>query len=578
MPGEDDERVLLDEKYRVVRVLGEGAFGQVLLANDELIGHRQVAIKVLRDPGRDGSMLVSEMQALARLAHPGVVAFHHHFEQFRKLHLVMEYCEGGSLRPVVDAAPIPLATAIETAKDVARTLQVVHDHAIVHHDIKPENLLYGTGGRLKVGDFGVANRIAGTAVYMAPELFLPTPALPKDVRVDIYALGITLLEMVLGDLPFWKLGREETLQSKLRQDFVPSTLPEWLQEVLLRATHPTPELRFQSMQDLAEALETRHVPYVFDRDRLKAQIMADKAEKLLEKRKWRQASRCIEQSFALSADCVAAHLAAGRLALMLRRIQDADHHLAEALRLNPRAHIQKDLGWIAAEKGDNAKAISLLTDHLQREAADFEAYNLLLMCFYNAGQFEAGEDIARLAMEHEAPSDCFRNNRFLCRLLRGGYRRGALEAEKSESVNNPFIAFNLHVATETPKSWDSDGRVPLKSKLLFQDYRFGLRTSGAGRNELTVKTLERETTATEAVLTLGSLETNDFQLKDPSVSRRHAVFINFPADVWIVDLGSARGTHVDGAKLARRMHLDGVHDVMLGAAKLRVTSRSGLLV
>src|SRR5262245_52448505 len=89
---------LLDGKYRVVRRLGRGGFGDVFLANDEVIRGRQVAIKVLSRPqAGDHSDLVWEMQALATFQHPHVVGFYHHFGDDERLCLVMEYCAGGSL-------------------------------------------------------------------------------------------------------------------------------------------------------------------------------------------------------------------------------------------------------------------------------------------------------------------------------------------------------------------------------------------------------------------------------------------------------------------------------------------------
>src|SRR4051812_32636940 len=87
----------LNGTYEIVRVLGSGGFGKVLLARDVLV-NRLVAIKVLKDRGADPADLIREMQFLASLNHPGVVTFHHHFEHEGKLHLVMESCSGGSLR------------------------------------------------------------------------------------------------------------------------------------------------------------------------------------------------------------------------------------------------------------------------------------------------------------------------------------------------------------------------------------------------------------------------------------------------------------------------------------------------
>lgn len=577
MELESQDKPLLDGKYRVVRGLGEGGFGQVLLAVDEVLGAHQVAIKVLRDPGFDENTFVAEMQALAKLAHPGVVGFLHHFMQFRKLHLVMEHCPGGSLRTAIEQGPLHIDKAIQAVRTVASTLRFVHQHDIVHHDIKPENLLFAADGTLKVGDFGVANRNGGTRVYMAPELFLPAPVSSKDPRIDVYALGVTLLELVSGDLPFWDKSAEEMLQMKIGQDFLPTGLPAWLQEILLKAMHPTPELRFQSMQDFSEALESRYVPYVFDRDRLRAQAMAEKAERLLVRKKWTKAATCIQQALALSDECVAAHMTAGRLELLLKRVSNAEKHFAKAVRLNPRAHIQKDLGWIATERGEYAKAISLLNDHLLRNPTDFEAYNLLLKCYYMTGRYEAGEDLARDVMEENPPSDCFRNNRFLCQFLLG-VPEGDREKIKREDATNSFFRYNYLVATNSTAAQAGGEARPLKSKLVFQDYRFGLREGGSQGNTITCRINGQDRAFKKRLISIGSLDANDVVVTDRSVSRRHCVLINFPSDVWLVDLGSTRGTHVDGKRVQDQAYLDGVQTIRIGVAEMSVSSRAGLLV
>jgi tetratricopeptide (TPR) repeat protein len=122
--------------------------------------------------------------------------------------------------------------------------------------------------------------------------------------------------------------------------------------------------------------------------------LAAKAEKLLARKQATAASKCIHQALYASPDCVAALIAAGRYNLFINRIDEAKQHLDRALSLNPRIHIQKELGWICLETGNYSQAISLLIDHLQRNAADYEAFNLLLECFYRTGRYDAGMQLA----------------------------------------------------------------------------------------------------------------------------------------------------------------------------------------
>lgn len=568
-------------KYVVVRRLGGGGFGEVFLANDDAIPDRQVAVKVLtnRSAG-DHSDLIWEMQALARLNHPGVVAFYHHFTDESRLSLVMEFCEGGNLDDrLVAAGRCSEADVFGWGLTLCKTLAFVHEKGIVHHDIKPLNILFTKDGAIKLGDFGVANRDTGTRLYLPPEMLLGERVSRTDPRVDVYALGLTLLESLMGRHPFEDLAPDEALQTRIVHDFVPPALPRWVQEVLLKATHPTPELRFQTMLDFAEAIRGKRVSYVFDGNRIKAHAIAEKAEVLIKRKKWKSAENLLAHALQLSPDCVAALLAAGRCQLLIRRIDQAKEYFSKAVSISPRTHVQKELGWLSLDEGRLPTAISLLTDHLQRNSADYEAYNLLLKCFFLSDRFEAGEDLARTLMSGKAPNDCFRNNRFICRLLKGGYTSDELEKTDASGITNPFIEYNLAVAREKPRSWAENGPPFLKSKLVFEEYRFGTAHRSGKQNVVAVHTPDgRRHETSLPIVTIGSLRANEIVLDEPSVSRRHAIIVNFPNEVWIYDLGSTCGTEVDGRKLASRTFLDGVHEVKISRASLRVAASASLLL
>ena len=408
----------LDSKYRIVKRLGGGGFGEVYLAVDELLG-RQVAIKLLRDqdPNRQAD-LVHEMRSLDQLHHPSVVTFYHHFVKDELLFLVMEYCGGGSLRNKIRERPATQNCALQWVKELAETLHLLHGKGVVHHDIKPDNILFTSDGALKMGDFGVANRNWGTLLYLPPEMFLGGVD-SQDVRVDVYALGVTLVELLVNRNPFEASEPQEIFSAKIRHEFIPTEIERWLQDLTSKATHPTPELRFQSMKEFYEAIESKHVNYVFDRSRVQAHALAAKAEKLLARKHTAAASKCIHQALYVSPDCVSALVAAGRYNLFINRISEAKHLFDQALALNPRTNIQKELGWICLEMGNYSQAISLLTDHLQRNASDYEAFNLLLECFYRTERYEVGMQVAMLMIDESAPSDCFENNGILCNLLIG---------------------------------------------------------------------------------------------------------------------------------------------------------------
>jgi serine/threonine protein kinase len=579
MQDQFKQGTILNTHYRVVKSLGEGGFGQVLLADDAVVAGRRVAIKVLHDHNdlvQDD--LIREMEMLSKLDHPHVVSLYHHFRLGERYCLVMEFCEGGSLRGGLDTGNPKTDEAVDWTRTLCELLEFVHSHGIVHHDIKPENILFSRDGQIKLGDFGVANRNAGTRIYMPPEWLRGEAVSARDPRIDTYALGVTLLEMLSGDNPFLMLAPADALNSKSRHDFVPTNLPRWLQEVLLKATHPTPELRFQTMSEFGEAIETRHVPIVFSRSRITAHAMAEKAEKLIAKRRWRKASQNIDLALRTDPECVSAVVAAGRLELILRRIAKARMQFARALTINPRIHVQRELGWLALEEGNFPQGISLLNDHLHRSPSDFEACNLLLECFYLTDRYDQGEELAALMMKQPGFNDCFRNNRFLCRLLNGGYSASDLEKQNFEDISNPFIRYNLTVVTEEPKAWAPTDGPTLKSKLVFQDYRFG-QHSGRRTNTMVfrlqdgaAKQMQRPT------ISLGRSASCDIVLDDRNCSRRHALFLNFPDDCWVINLSGRNAVTVDGQPVFRKAFVDGVRDVTLAGTKLRLATKEDLLI
>lgn len=571
-----------DDKYRVLGRLGSGGFGEVWLAEDETIPGRRLALKVLNAAkAADEDELVREMQVLARFDHPGVVGFRHHFRHQGRLVLVMAYCAGGSLEDRLAAGyRATVDEAFRWGAVLCETLAAVHAQGIVHHDIKPANILFGQDGAILPGDFGVANRNTGTVPYLPPEMLRGEVVSRLDARVDVYALGLTLGESIAGELPFERQPRDQWLPAKAAHETVPPGLPRWAQEVLLRATHPTPEQRFQTMHDFADAIRARHVPHVIDARRLKAHAMAERAEAQLRRKKWKPALRAAEQALVLDPGNTAALLAAGRCHLLLRRTEQARDLFTRALAVNPRIHVQKELGWLNLEQGHVPLAISLLSDHLDRDGSDEEACNLLLKCYWVSGRYEPGVALAQMLIDAKSKNGCFANNLFLCQLLDGGVSAARLRGMRVDAKAEPLLACNLTVAREQPSSWSAEGGPLLKDKLLFQEYRF----LPAGHGPVIPHTLalrvdgEPFQEVTASVITFGSLGANDIVLSAPDVSRRHAAVVNLAGEVWLYDLRSARGTKVDGEAVSGRRFLDGVHTITLGSRRFELGARTDLLV
>jgi len=577
---EDFDHRLLDGKYEVIRGLGEGAFGRVLLAKDIVIQDHFIAIKVLKDqdPERQQA-LIDEMTLLANLQNPSIVTFHHHFKDKDngRLHLVMEYCADGSLRKKIQRGKgLEPNLVFQWGIQLADVLDFVHNNGIVHHDIKPDNILFTSNEHLKVGDFGVANKNIGTLPYMAPELFTEDNVSIHDRRIDIYALGITLLELACGNNPLFGLSPNELLLRKLRGDFIPSELPRWVQEILLKATHSTPELRFQTMMEFREAMTSKTVPLIIDSKRVEAHKLSIASEKLIAKKKWIKAEKLITAALERYPDSVPANVTAGKLHMRLKQIEKAKAFLDHALKLNPRVNIQKELGWINLDMGKYSIAISLLNDHLHREPLDAEAQNLLVHCFYATDRYELGADLSK---QNLLNADCFLNNHFLCRVLSGEKPENILEERYIKSTDNPFIKYNLDVINENHKSWNTDDRIPLKSKLLFQDFRFGKKRKQPQVNKVSIEIPKQgENDYSETIISIGRNPSNMISYSDNSVSRRHCVIVNYPNDVWIYDLNSTGGTFINDERVYGKMFLLGVCELTIGRCQLRVSSEAGILV
>jgi serine/threonine protein kinase len=147
---------------------------------------------------------------------------------------------------------------------------VIHKKRIIHHDIKPDDIVFSQSGIIKIADFGVANKDIGTKAYMSPEAFRWDIDSTNNPRIDIYALRVILIELLTKQNPFSGLSREKIIEKHQSSDFPIQGLPNWQQKIIQKAINKTPELRFQFMVELEEALKAKSVPIIFNKDNLKA--------------------------------------------------------------------------------------------------------------------------------------------------------------------------------------------------------------------------------------------------------------------------------------------------------------------
>ncbi len=264
----------INHRYIIKRSLGQGGMAVVFLAYDKIM-HRDVAIKILRSKFASDSDAVMrffrEARAAKRLKHSNVVEIFDVGTSDGLQYIVMEYVQGKTLKEYIAShKPIPADQAVEIMKKLTSAIIEAHAHGIIHRDIKPQNVLVGQFGDLKITDFGialtaeqnqaVANRnqaVMGSSHYLAPES--ATGAVP-DFRVDIYGLGIVFFELLCGSVPF-NGKTAAAIAIKHMQDPLPniqaynSTVTQGVENVVIKATAKSPEERYQTAQDLLEALD-----------------------------------------------------------------------------------------------------------------------------------------------------------------------------------------------------------------------------------------------------------------------------------------------------------------------------------
>jgi hypothetical protein len=260
LPGAD-ELTLLFPDFEIVACLGQGGMGAVYRAVQRDLD-RTVAIKILppeiaADP-EFSERFRREASALASLDHPNIVRLYDYGQREGLAYFVMEYVDGVDLSRRIASRPVPADEAFGIVSQLCDALQHSHSRGVVHRDIKPANILLTPEGRVKVADFGLA-RIAqpgaenlgltrthaslGTPRYMAPEQM--SGAGGSDHRVDIYAIGVVLYEMLTGHLP---VGHFDPPSEKV------SSLNPRIDEVVLRALNTEPARRFAAASEVKNEL------------------------------------------------------------------------------------------------------------------------------------------------------------------------------------------------------------------------------------------------------------------------------------------------------------------------------------
>ena len=265
--------IVLNDRYIVLSKLGAGGMADVYKGRDSML-NRFVAIKVLKKEYRENAdfvkKFISEAQAAAGLMNPNIVNVYDVGEDRGLYYMVMELVEGITLKEYIQKkGKLSTREVLSIAIQMCTGVEAAHKHQIIHRDIKPQNIMISTEGKVKVTDFGIARAVdsntvsssaMGSVHYVSPE---QSRGGYCDVKSDIYSVGITMYEMVTGRVPFDGDSTVSVAMKHLQENMVPPSeyapdISRALERIILKCTQKSPERRYAStallIQDLKRAL------------------------------------------------------------------------------------------------------------------------------------------------------------------------------------------------------------------------------------------------------------------------------------------------------------------------------------
>ena len=262
--------MIIAERYEIVGKIGTGGMADVYKAMDHKL-NRFVAVKVLKPEFREDATFVkkfrSEAQAAAGLTHPNIVNVFDVGDDEGVYYIVMELIEGITLKEYISKkGKLSVKEATSIAIQVSMGLEAAHSHGIVHRDVKPQNIIISTDGKVKVTDFGIAraassntisSNVMGSVHYSSPE---QVRGGYSDEKSDIYSLGITLYEMVTGRVPFEGDTTVAIAIKHLQEEMVPPSvyapdLPYSLEQIICKCTQKSVDRRYGKMEEVIADLK-----------------------------------------------------------------------------------------------------------------------------------------------------------------------------------------------------------------------------------------------------------------------------------------------------------------------------------
>ena len=259
------EGMYIADRYEIIGKIGAGGMSDVYKAKDLTLG-RFVAIKVLKPEFSEDLNFVTkfrtEAQSAAGLEHPNIVNIYDVGSEKGMHYIVMEYVEGITLKTYIEKkGQLNFKEAISIAIQVGRGIEAAHNKGIIHRDIKPQNIIISTEGKVKVTDFGIARATSSNTIHadVMGSVHYASPEQARngyvDGKSDIYSLGIVMYEMVTGRVPFDGDTTVAVALQHLQEEMVaPSAyapeLPISLEKIILKCTMKSPDRRYAAIEDL----------------------------------------------------------------------------------------------------------------------------------------------------------------------------------------------------------------------------------------------------------------------------------------------------------------------------------------
>lgn len=263
---------LINERYEIIKSIGEGGMANVYLARDTFLD-RKVAVKVLRGDLSNDEKFIRRFQreayAASTLSHPNVVEMYDVGEDNGVYYIVMEYIDGRTLKQLLKKrGSLTPPEVVDIMLQLTDGIAHAHDMYIIHRDLKPQNIMISDDGKIKITDFGIAmalnstqvtqtNSVMGSVHYLPPE---QASGKGSTIKSDIYSMGIMLFELLTGKLPFKGENAVEIALKHMKDDIpsirkINSTIPQSLENIIKKSTAKNPKNRYDDVREMYNDLK-----------------------------------------------------------------------------------------------------------------------------------------------------------------------------------------------------------------------------------------------------------------------------------------------------------------------------------